>query len=623
MIWLALLACDEPEPIVGWADGPCLDAGAELGKLPCVHDVPDLDHWVDISVTADAVDQTRASKWMVPATDDGIPPLVLNAQEYELHSDMLAEAFADLYPGLQHADYVRMVLDDPPVYYSGNLARYIEPGGGLVFGFTIWDDPADPATTITLDEAQFVYAELLDMVALRPLVFVASSSNQRDAVQTWNGEMPFRSTDSVSYEPYTRGVGYGTLTLIDLDELDAAEFGWQDIVVLDEAPLDIERVVSGVVTGTRQATLSHLNVRSSARGTPNCYLDGAQPQLQAWEGKIVRLCCGADGIEIEEATQADAEAWWEAIRPEPVDVVQPDYDTNDLMGLHDLPTDDTSARRAGVAAYGSKGTNLATLYQRIDPELQLDGFLVPMSFSLSEPDNAEIVQEIHDQIVMTFGDDAVMVRFRSSSNAEDALGFSGAGLYDSESVCAADSFDDDEVGPSLCDPDQADEKTIEAGLEAVWSSLWNERAVEERAWYGIDEADVAMAILVNTRSKDEEANIVAFTGVPGYPSDNRLFVEAQVGRLDVVSNESGTWPERSLLEMDDGEVVHIERAQSSSEQDIVLDDARLHELGAALWDIEDVYPVDGESDGRVLLDTEWKVLSDGRLVVKQVRPFSD
>ena len=40
-------------------------------------------------------------------------------------------------------------------------------------------------------------------------------------------------------------------------------------------------------------------------------------------------------------------------------------------------------------------------------------------------------------------------------------------------------------------------------------------------------------------------------------------------------------------------------------------------------DIESVYPVDGEVPGDqiVLLDTEWKVLVDGRLIIKQVRPF--
>ena len=100
-------------------------------------------------------------------------------------------------------------------------------------------------------------------------------------------------------------------------------------------------------------------------------------------------------------------------------------------------------------------------------------------------------------------------------------------------------------------------------------------------------------------------------------------VESQIGELDVVSNRSGTWPERVLLQLDGGEVVDIDRVSASTEVDVVLEDAALEELGSNLWDIEQIFPVDGSAEGRVLLDTEWKVLADGQLVVKQVRPFLD
>jgi len=71
-------------------------------------------------------------------------------------------------------------------------------------------------------------------------------------------------------------------------------------------------------------------------------------------------------------------------------------------------------------------------------------------------------------------------------------------------------------------------------------------------------------------------------------------------------------------------VVAIEREQASSESGAwVLSAEQLHEIDEAMADIEGVYPVDGEipGDQRVLLDTEWKVLVDGRLVIKQIRPF--
>ncbi len=134
----------------------------------------------------------------------------------------------------------------------------------------------------------------------------------------------------------------------------------------------------------------------------------------------------------------------------------------------------------------------------------------------------------------------------------------------------------------------------------------------------MDQLQVAMGVLVDTRSKDEQANIVAFTGLPSDPDDGRFLVNAQVGWLDVVSAESGVWPERTLLELSSsGQVSEIVRIDGSSEADEVLSDARLEELGEELWTVRQVYP----DQGSAMLDTEWKVLEDGRLIIKQVRPF--
>ncbi|MCP4808297.1 MAG: hypothetical protein GY913_33605 [Proteobacteria bacterium] len=618
---LPLLACEPPDPPDGgWGTGPCADASRELGHLACVHDIETDARWLEVSVEAAPVDQVLVTKYAVPALDDAVPTFFLNSNLYELHSELLGAAFPDRYPDMTHADYVEMVLGDPRHYWSGNLASYIEPGGGRVYGFTIWDDPADSTSTIQLDEALTVFDELAAATTLRPLVFVPSSNNQRDLAETWGDAIPVRGESDLMYEVYTGGIGYGTLQLVELSELsdlsEAGVIGHQDILILDEAPLDIERVISGVVTGTRQAALSHLAVRTSARGTPNCFLDDAHLQLAAWDGQLVQLCCGSSGLEVREATLEEAEAHWDQMRPDPVDVPEPDLDERALVDLDDLPTSTEAERLAAVRAYGSKGTNLATLYERIPLELQLNGFVIPMAYSQEEVSD-ELLEAIREQAISTFGSDEVMVRFRSSSNAEDAVGFSGAGLYESTKVCPADSFDDDDVGPSLCDADDDDERTIERGLDIVWESLWTTRAIEERAWYGIDEGLVAMAILVNDRSKDEQVNAVAFSGVPG-SDDDRFLVEAQIGLYDVVSNESGMWPERSLVDPDGWD---IERVTESSEADEVLSDARLLELAQALAEVEAVFPIDG-GDGSELLDTEWKVLSDGRLIIKQVRPFS-
>jgi pyruvate, water dikinase len=634
--------------------------------VACLHVVEDQETFELLSLPASAADQRRAGKWLI-GLDPALPPLVVNSRIFDRHSSFLKSAFPDVFPGIDQNEYVDLVHTRPRLLYSGKLNEY----QGW-YGFSVWDDPANADTTTTYEEVLEVWLAL-DEVFFAPIAFVPNSNNQREAAAFWQGPFEVREPGEVYYETYNEGVGYGTVRVLSLVDLAAAEadasFGFQDILVLDEAPVDVERPVSGYVTGSRQGELSHLNVRALARGTPNCHISGAHEAMASWENELVRFECAADTWTISAADSQDAQDWWASLVPDPVDIPAPDLSIQELEGLLALDTSTEDARTAGMAAFGSKGTNLATLYQRVPQEVHLDGFLVPFFYydafmkeqgwdvdlgagqewnSFSDtveawhgdvafmtdaaqrrerlealrsaiddaPKNEEVLSLLASRIDAVFGSNQVMVRFRSSSNAEDALEFSGAGLYDSTSVCAADLGGEPE---SACDSD-SNPRSIERGLGRVWSSLWSTAAWEERQWYGIDHSKAAMGLLVNTRSKDEQANIVAFTGIPG--GDDRYLVNAQVGWLDVVSADVGTWPEKVLLTVDTGGVSAIERIRESSETAEVLDDTRLEELGGALLDIQTVFPVDG-SKGRVLLDTEWKVLEDGRLIIKQIRPFSD
>ena len=152
-----------------------------------------------------------------------------------------------------------------------------------------------------------------------------------------------------------------------------------------------------------------------------------------------------------------------------------------------------------------------------------------------------------------------MVRFRSSSNVEDALEFNGAGLYESTSVCAADTLDPEILESSYCDPTRENERTIERALKKVWASLWTHRAFEERAYFQIPQESAAMGILVNRAFLDETANGVAFTGNPQNSRDRRYVITVQRGEESVVSPEPGVTAERDLLEVVDGQVLEIVR----------------------------------------------------------------
>ncbi|MFT6161696.1 MAG: hypothetical protein ACJA00_004293 [Myxococcota bacterium] len=576
-----------------------------------------------------------------------------------------------------------MVLDpDNREYFSGDLVEFTGRDASY-FGFTIWDDPTDVDAVLSEDQVASVYNDIASRMDIRPLVWVPNSRLQQAAADAWGDtSFPIRPVDdSLQYEAYTQGTGIGTVRLYDAQQFaqatEDAAFSYQDLLILDEAPFDVERPIAGAVTGTRQGDLSHLNVRSAGRGTPNCYVREPISAFSQWEGQLVALTCGPRGYTVRPASVDEAETFWTDLRPDPITLPTPNRAFADTVELLDLSVRSATDRRGAVSTFGSKGTNLANLYQLTDPDLQLTGFVIPFYWYIrfvettswtvdlgdgralhtfqetldvwhadsqfltdasvrrdrlddlrdamrDAPVDPVLVEVLTTAITDVWTTDDVMVRFRSSSNAEDALTFNGAGLYDSTSVCLADSLDSDSSGPSLCDLDQDNERTIERGLKKVWASTWNVQAWEERDWYGIGYDNVAMGVLVNTRSKDEQANIVAFTGNPS-ADDDRTLVNAQFGEWDVVSAEPGVAPEKTFVTVSiRGEVTDIQRVrQSTVGSGIVLTNGQLTDLASALHRIEQQWPIDESvPEGRtVLLDTEWKVLEDGRLIIKQVRPF--
>ncbi len=675
----------KPPPLPPLEDLPCDVANERVGARACVHAIADIEQWDSLSRLSTIIDRRANTKWLAAATPDSYvqDTLFLDMNTYTLHWEMLAAAFPDAFPGLTHAEYSRMVLD--PVnreYFSGDLVEFVDREASY-FGFTIWDDPSDVDAVLSEEEVHALYDDIASRMGIRPLFWVPNSNLQRQAAESWGDtDFPIRNLDdSLPYEAYTQGTGIGTVRLYDAQQFaqatEDAAFSYQDLLILDEAPFDVERPIAGAVTGTRQGDLSHLNVRSAGRGTPNCYVREPLDAFSEWEGQLVALTCGPRGYTVRPATPEEAETFWIELRPEPITLPAPNRAFADTVQLLDVSIRTATDRRGAVSTFGSKGTNLAHLYQLTDPSIQLTGFVVPFywyirfvettswtvdlgdgpaDYTFQETLDAwhaddlfltdatvrrdrlddlrdamrdATVDPVLEDILSTaitdvWDSDTVMVRFRSSSNAEDALTFNGAGLYDSTSVCLADTLDSDSDGPSHCDPDKDNERTVARGLRKVWASTWNVEAWEERDWYGITHDNVAMGVLVNTRSKDEQANIVAFTGNPS-ANDDRTLVNAQFGEWDVVSAEPGVAPEKTFVTVSaSGEVTDIQRIrQSTVGSGIVLTNQQLTDLASALHRIEQQWPIDEPvPDGRsVLLDTEWKVLEDGRLIVKQVRPF--
>jgi hypothetical protein len=250
------------------------------------------------------------------------------------------------------------------------------------------------------------------------------------------------------------------------------------------------------------------------------------------------------------------------------------------------------------------------------------------------------------------------LRFRSSSNVEDGELISGAGLHDSARACMADDADGDDRGPSACvsaeeqaflaaelarrqeelraHPDRTwlaeivedlsgdlrNERTAARALGKVYASLWNERAFEEREYWGIDHRKAFMGIAVHPAFVLEKLDAVAVTQVDGGPLYR---VVSQRDGQGVVRPADPTQVAETLTfrRGDDGKPADVQvLVRSSLSAEPLWRPERLAELASLLFKVHDHFAAQVYARiPRLSLDMEIKLTSDDRIVIKQVRPY--
>jgi hypothetical protein len=238
--------------------------------------------------------------------------------------------------------------------------------------------------------------------------------------------------------------------------------------VVSEWVLEQIPPVEGLVTSQLQAPLAHVAVLCRNRHTPDMSLRGAidLETFTRLEGQLVKLSVAGQDYAVERADPAEAQAAGAARRP--ATAWQPDADLQ-VRGLLDVaPLDAAAARFVGAKA--AQMGRLARLERLTTP----GGFAIPFSAYRDHLQasglNAEIEAMLSDGTFVRDADARAMrlaalraaiqrqpVRdevlaavcerlqswapqrrsiFRSSTNAENLDGFSGAGLYDSIEVSA-------------------------------------------------------------------------------------------------------------------------------------------------------------------------------------------
>ena len=439
---------------------------------------------------------------------------------------------------------------------------------------------------------------------------------------------------NISFLPLNIARGFGRLRVYD-NELRSSP---RDILICPTLPNEMPRV-AGVITETRQTPLSHVNLRAIQDKVPNAFIKDARQlkDISSLIGKPVFYEVTSQGYRIRLASAAEIDKHFASLRPVKAQYPKRDLSSKKISALDELQFTDASR-------FGAKSANLAAmkkfklekgvlpsgfvmpfffydefmkhngLYKVFDQMVKLDQFHADAEFrakSLTEFQNrirsSEMPQWMMEQISSLQKEfpAGTPIRCRSSTNNEDLDGFSGAGLYDSFTH-----------NPS--------EGHLGKSVKQVFASLWNFRAYEERAFFLIDHKQTAMGVLFHPNFKGELANGVAVTSDVLYQTEGNYYLNLQPGE-DLVTNPSAeSSPEETLLAWWEKDGQQMIRASDPDKPDkTLLDSDQQNQLREALgrihFNFEKLY---GKSQGEPFaMEIEFKITKDGKLVIKQARPW--
>jgi hypothetical protein len=564
-----------------------------------------------------------------------------------------------------------------PALGEFNTIEYYQPDRRFILGaVTYYDGPK--AWALELAPYDTASAEMIETLfrSVKEHAFFGSAlalHPTSDAVaieaKKLPGDIPIVTTDDlyagIDYQPLVLSTGIGRLRFQTLATIDEAAISYTDIVVVDSAPNDIP-VVEGLISQDFQTPLSHVNVLSANRKTPNMGLRGAMTNktLRALEGKLVSLTVGATEWDVHEVSEAEAEAFWASHKPVAVTLPVADTTSTELEDIQDVtpePTGDETLRdniKKAVLTYGGKAAHYSVLARTkgvpIDKAFaipihwyfdfmdkngifeQLDALLADPVFQSDSQVRfaklADLQAEVMKGTLSTELTDALMakiaseypnhvIRFRTSTNSEDLGGFPCAGCYDSEKGDPAKGVDD-----------------IANAIKFTYSTVWKFRTFEERAYYGVAHKSVGMALLVHNNFPDqfEKANGVAITANPFDESGREpaLYINVQYGgKVEVVAPPAGTTSDQILYFFDNPNqpMTYLAHSNLISAGNTVLTRDQVHSLGVALDAIHDRFsPAYGPASGNTgfyAMDCEFKFSNEAdptkpaTLFIKQARPY--
>jgi hypothetical protein len=632
------------------------DVPDSASVLPCKADFDAL-----ASAPLDAsLPGARSAKVVLDQADDNAL-YVQNSTRFQIHYDFVSTHLSGhglpLVPELSSFEATEYYRPDRR-FILGAISYYEGPG--------VWALELSPYDTASADMITTLYQAVARASYFGPALEFHPTS---EAIQKVADKLPASVRvittnelyEEIDYQPLTLGTTVGRVHFAKAADLDNEYLNYEDIAVLDEAPNDIS-VVAGLITEEFQTPLSHVNVLSQNRHTPNMGLRGAfeNEELRALDGKWAELTVGPSGWTVKEVSADDAATYWQDHKPTPVVLPELNFDITDLTDIADVTPepDGVSLRDAikeAVRAWGGKAAQYSILAKTADvptPKAfgipvfyynqfmtenglfdRVDALLADLDFMadpsvredelaklradmLAAPVNADFQALLKAKLAADYP--GITMRFRTSTNSEDLDGFPCAGCYESQTG------------------DPAHWDSVLDAVRGAWSSIWLFRTFEERSFYGIDHHSVGMALLVHHNFPAEEANGVAVTNNPFDVAgiEPAFYVNVQWGGdAEVVHPPAGVTSDSFLYFFDNPNqpVTFVAHSNLVPAGETVLTALQTHELGLALKAIHERFsaaygPKAGIQDWYAM-DVEFKFddmdQADGKphLFVKQARPY--
>lgn len=448
---------------------------------------------------------------------------------------------------------------------------------------------------------------------------------------------------SITYQPIYKTSATGHLRFVKESELKNTKLKTTDILILDHTPLLLPDV-AGVIVAELQTPLSHLTILGQNRKIPICAVVDAfeNVTLRLLQDSLVLLNILSDTYEI---TPTDKLTNNKHTLPQLK--LRADVMTRELIDAEKLNNKNRHAVGNKAANFGM----LQKLSKKRDFRVPEGAFAIPFYYyhehmmssgaqllldeflrlKLADPKIQQdklkeireaikehtVSHELIASIASRMSKDSLYhrMRFRSSTNAEDEDGFSGAGLYQSKTGIL-----------------HHDTKTIERALKLVWASLWSDAAYLERTIFRMDQTSVYMGVLVHRSFPDEILNGVAITKNL-YRTDNPGFVvNVQLGEHSVVKPDSGEVCDQFICFAETyisgvNKTVDIITTSSLADGELLMTEEEISLLANELYAIKRYFGSRSMLSGSYLnkgFDVEFKLYGAVRdLYIKQVRLYND